>query len=67
MHQTDNPSSIVVTESIGEWFVRTIEGNASRIHTFEREVFALAFADEERVRLGIDSICVTDRDSVDCL
>jgi hypothetical protein len=48
--------SIEIVESFGEWFVRIAEGGGSTVHTFESHSFALAFAEEERARLGVEHI-----------
>jgi hypothetical protein len=55
-------SSVEVTSSLGEWFVRITDHSGSTIHTFERQSFAMAFAEEQRARLGVDRIVVIEDD-----
>jgi len=54
------PTSIEVAGSLGEWFVRVTRNGASTIHSFERQRPALAFAEQQRARLGIDRIVLTE-------
>jgi hypothetical protein len=56
------PSSIEIILSLGEWFVRVTDHGASTIHTFERQSFAMAFAEEQCARLNLDGIVITDAD-----
>lgn len=45
--------SVEVVEACGEWFVRVV-GDEELTRSFELESFALAFAEGERRRLGLD-------------
>lgn len=65
VHPCPLPSSVEVAESMGEWFVRVTDEGASTIHTFERQAFALTYAEEQRARLGLDHIEVIDDDESD--
>ena len=56
-------TSVEVAGSLGEWFVRITKDGASTIHAFERRRFALAFAEEQRVRLGVDRIVITEENA----
>lgn len=63
-HPNVLPSTAVeVAGSLGEWFVRVTKDGASTIHSFERQRYALAFAEEQRARLGIDRIVITEEDT----
>lgn len=59
--------AVEVVYSIGEWFVRTSDGVRNTVHTFDRESFALAFAEEEMARLGAGEIVMSDADRSDPL
>ncbi|PBB24017.1 MULTISPECIES: hypothetical protein [unclassified Mesorhizobium] len=37
----------------GEWFVRVVNGDEEIIRSFELEAFALAYAEGQRIRLGL--------------
>ena len=47
-----NPS-VEVMEACGEWFVRVVDGDEELTRSFELESFALAFAEGQRLRLGL--------------
>jgi hypothetical protein len=47
---------IEIFEASGEWCVRIIENGAERVSSFVMESFALAFAEGQRIRLGVDDI-----------
>lgn len=40
----------------GEWFVRVTENGDTRTASFELESFASAFAEGQRIRLGLEHI-----------
>ena len=44
---------VEVVEACGEWFVRVVEDDQELIQSFEIESFALAFAEGQRLRLGL--------------
>ena len=44
---------IEVVEACGEWFVRVVEDDQEITRSFELESFALAFAEGQRIRLGL--------------
>ena len=44
---------IEVVEACGEWHVRVIEVDRETTLTFELESFALAYAEGQRIRLGL--------------
>lgn len=47
---------VEVVETCGEWFVRVVDGDEELTRSFELESFALAFAEGQRIRLGLDRI-----------
>jgi len=49
-------SCVEVVEACGEWHVRVVEEDQELIRSFEIESFALAFAEGQRRRLGLDEI-----------
>jgi len=51
-----NDNAVEVIESLGEWFVRVIEDGVEQIASFVAEAFAVAFAEGQRVRLGLESV-----------
>ncbi|SDA91602.1 hypothetical protein [Mesorhizobium qingshengii] len=44
---------VEVLEACGEWFVRVVDGDEELTRSFELESFALAFAEGQRIRLGL--------------
>jgi hypothetical protein len=50
------PPFIEVLEVTGEWFVRVVEHSNEIISSFEREALALAYAEGQRIRLGLAEI-----------
>nr|WP_202359547.1 hypothetical protein [Mesorhizobium sp. 113-3-3] len=44
---------VEVLEVCGEWFVRVVDGDEELSRSFELESFALAFAEGQRIRLGL--------------
>ena len=48
----DQPA-VEVVEACGEWFVRVVEEDQELTRSFELESYALAFAEGQRVRLGL--------------
>jgi hypothetical protein len=44
---------VEVVEACGEWFVRVVEEDQEITRSFELESFALAFAEGQRIRLGL--------------
>jgi hypothetical protein len=51
----DQPA-VEVVEACGEWFVRVVEDGNATTTSFELEVFALTFAEGQRIRLGLKTI-----------
>ena len=51
----DQPA-VEVVEACGEWFVRVVEDGKATTTSFEREAFALTFAEGQRIRLGLKTI-----------
>jgi hypothetical protein len=45
---------VEVVEACGEWFVRVVEEDQEQTRSFEIESYALAFAEGQRMRLGLD-------------
>ncbi|QKC83475.1 hypothetical protein [Mesorhizobium sp. NZP2077] len=45
---------VEVVEACGEWHVRVVADDEAKTLTFEMESFALAFAEGQRIRLGLD-------------
>ena len=45
---------VEVVEACGEWHVRVVGQDQERTLTFELESCALAFAEGQRIRLGLD-------------
>lgn len=56
-------TTVELASSLGEWFVRITNQGASTVHSFERERPALAFAEKQRIRLGVDRIVVTEENT----
>jgi hypothetical protein len=46
---------VEVVEACGEWFVRVVDEDQELTRSFELESFALAFAEGQRMRLGLDT------------
>ena len=44
---------VEVVEACGEWLVRVVEDDQELTRSFEIESFALAFAEGQRLRLGL--------------
>ncbi|WP_095087601.1 hypothetical protein [Mesorhizobium sophorae] len=44
---------VEVVEACGEWFVRVVEDDQELTRSFELESFALAYAEGQRLRLGL--------------
>ena len=44
---------VEVVEACGEWFVRVVDGDEELTRSFELESFALAYAEGQRLRLGL--------------
>jgi hypothetical protein len=53
---SDIATAIELFETDGEWCVRVVENGGEQVATFVMESFALAYAEGQRIRLGIDSI-----------
>jgi hypothetical protein len=51
----DQPA-VEVVEACGEWFVRVVEDGKATTTSFEREAFALTFAEGQRIRLRLETI-----------
>ena len=47
---------VEVVEAYGEWFVRVVEEHQELTRSFEIESSALAFAEDQRMRLGLDKV-----------
>jgi hypothetical protein len=47
---------VEVVEACGEWHVRVVGLDDERTLTFELESFALAFAEGQRILLGLDKV-----------
>ena len=47
---------IEVVEACGEWFVRIVEDGKEQSRSFELESFAMAFAEGQRIRLGLEKV-----------
>ena len=47
------PRANVVVEARGEWLVRVVEEDEELTRSFELESFAIAFAEGQRMRLGL--------------
>jgi hypothetical protein len=45
---------IELVEAGGEWFVRVVEAGHEFVLSFELESFALAYAESQRIRLGLE-------------
>lgn len=45
--------SVEIVEACGEWFVRVVLYGAETVVSFELESFARAYADGQRIRLGL--------------
>lgn len=44
---------VEVVEACGEWFVLVVEEDQELTRSFDREWYALAFAESQRLRLGL--------------
>ena len=44
---------VEVIEACGEWFVRVVEDDQELTRSFDLEPFALAYAEGQRIRLGL--------------
>ncbi len=49
-------NAVEVVESLGEWFVRVVENGVEQTASFVMESFAMAYAEGQRMRLGLDSV-----------
>ncbi len=47
---------IEMFEAGGEWCVRVIENGGEQVSSFVIESFALAYAEGQRIRLGVDNV-----------
>jgi hypothetical protein len=47
------PNSVEIIENFGEWFVRVVIDGKAQVASFEVESYARAFADGQRIRLGL--------------
>ncbi|MGX5843567.1 hypothetical protein ACWGTI_22870 [Mesorhizobium sp. ArgA1] len=50
---TGCPDSVEITENLGEWFVRVVRNGKAHVSTFEIESYARAFAEGQRLGLGL--------------
>jgi len=53
---SDTTNAVEITESLGEWFVRVVENGAEQVFSFVIESFAIAYAEGQRMRLGLDNV-----------
>ncbi|AZO41536.1 hypothetical protein EJ076_10720 [Mesorhizobium sp. M7D.F.Ca.US.005.01.1.1] len=44
---------VEVIEACGEWFVRVVDDDQELTRSFDLESFALAYAEGQRIRLGL--------------
>jgi hypothetical protein len=49
-----SPTCIELTEAYGEWFVRIVKDGQATVLSFELESFAVAYAEGQRLRLGLE-------------
>ncbi len=49
-------NTIEIIESFDEWFVRVVENGIDHVAVFVAEAFAAAFAEGQRVRLGLTHV-----------
>lgn len=47
---------IELLDNENEWFVRVVEDGRETVSTFSTEWFAIVFAQEERLRLGVTEV-----------
>lgn len=52
----DQHTEIEMFEALGEWCVRVVENGREQVSSFVIESFALAYAEGQRIRLGLDRI-----------
>jgi len=45
---------VEIVEACGEWFVRVVLDGTETVVSFELESFARAYADGQRIRLGLE-------------
>lgn len=50
--------SVEITENLGEWFVRVVRNGNATIKSFEIESYARAFAEGQRIGLGLHKLSV---------
>ncbi|MGX9148339.1 hypothetical protein [Mesorhizobium sp. 128a] len=48
--------SVEITENLGEWFVRVVRNGKVHVSTFEVESYARAFAEGQRIGLGLPKV-----------
>lgn len=48
--------AIEIAESCGEWIVRIVADGMETVRVFEVEAFAMAFAEGQRIRLGLAEV-----------
>jgi hypothetical protein len=48
--------AVELTEGCGEWFVRIVQNGQEQVASFEVEAYALAYAEGQRIRLGLDAV-----------
>lgn len=49
-------TGVELFEAGGEWCVRIVENGDEQVSSFVIESFAMAFAEGQRIRLGLDGI-----------
>jgi len=50
---SDATNAVEITESLGEWFVHVVENGAEQVVSSVMESFATAYAEGQRMRLGL--------------
>jgi hypothetical protein len=49
-------NTVELVEACGEWFVHVVEDGKEASVSFENEAFALAYAEGQRIRLGLRKV-----------
>jgi cobalamin-dependent methionine synthase I len=58
--KADHPK-IEVFDVCGEWFVRVVENRKENVTIFDLKTFAMAYANGQRIRLGLERITSIER------
>jgi len=56
---------VEIFEALDEWCVRVVEHGEERVSSFVLRSYAQAFADGQRMRLGLDQVTWRDEPPVD--